>query len=90
MLFELVQEPPRAGGGYVIVCYPSGVRSGPRYAGPYDGRNVVPWPKRPTAAQWEAARDALVTQLAFLVRYLAEHEPPRASIEAVDAWAASG
>lgn len=64
MLFELVQEPPRTGGGHVIVCYPSGVRSGPRYVGPYDGRNVVPWPKRPTAAQWDAARDALVAQLA--------------------------
>ncbi len=90
MLFELVQEPPRTGGGYIIVCYPSGVRSGPRYAGPYYNGIVVPWPKRPTAAQWGEARDALVAQLAFLARYLAEHETPRVAIEAVDAWAASG
>ena len=53
--------------GFVIVCYPSGVRSGPRYAGPYYNGIVVPWPKRPTAAQWEAARDALVAQLAPVV-----------------------
>ncbi len=66
MLFELehTRGSWRDPEGFVIVCYPSGVRSGPRYVGPYNGRDVVPWPKRPTAAQWEAARDALVAQLA--------------------------
>lgn len=69
MLFELAHTRGswRDPEGFVIVCYPSGVRSGPRYVGPYDGRNVVPWPKRPTAAQWNAARDALLAQLAPVV-----------------------
>lgn len=69
MLFELAYTRGswRDPEGFVIVCYPSGVRSGPRYVGPYDGRDVVPWPKRPTAAQWDAARDALVAQLAPVV-----------------------
>ena len=69
MLFELAYTRGswRDPEGFVIVCYPSGVRSGPRYAGPYYNGIVVPWPKRPTAAQWEAARDALVAQLAPVV-----------------------